>query len=132
MLSGRQVLTTWVAQRNLGIILRKYLTNHKQNVRHTAKLWGAIWQGLLSAEHPLQCNFWDLVEEAKFLVFTSNPMVNKSLCTSLVSMQKYHCLWITLNANNFFFLQHHKNKTEFSFQSPFRNKYPQLKWKLYF
>lgn len=135
MLSGSQVLTTLIAQRNSNITLREYLLNHKWNMKHAAKFWGAIWQGLLSAEHPLRGNFWDFVKEGQFFAFTSNPVVSKNLCTSLVSTQKYHCLWIILNANNFFFLfflQHHENKAEFPFQSLFRNKCPQLKWKLYF
>lgn len=97
-------------------------------MRHAAKFTGANWQGLLSAERPLQGNFWDFAEEGQFFAFTSNPMVSKNLGTSLASTQKYHCMWMWIIFFFFFFLwQHHKNKTEFPFHSPFRNKYPQLK-----
>lgn len=63
-------------------------------MRHAAKFTGANWQGLLSAERPLQGNFWDFAEEGQFFAFTSNPMVSKNLGTSLASTQKYHCMWM--------------------------------------
>lgn len=97
-LSGSQVLRTWTELRNLS-----HLPNNKQNMRHAAKFTGANWQGLLSAERPLQGNFWDFAEEGQFFAFTSNPMVSKNLGTSLASTQKYHCMWMWIIFFFFFF-----------------------------